>query len=288
MARVRAAHRAGLRRPRGAVPDQQVRLGLAVELVQPRAEPLGAPRRRLLADHLAAARERAERQRRAVVGGHHPERRRGHEDVAHAEPRDQVERQLGIELRRLEGEHGAAVVEAGHEDVEEAAHPGPVRGRPDQVVRLREEVVRELEPRQVAVQHAVREQRALRRPGRARGVDDQRRRVGRGRHRLEAIGGGREQRGQLAVDVDRLDALELAVGEHDRRIGVAEPHRHRVRAEPRRERHRDRAQLVDRDVRDRRLGPLRQRDPDAIALADSPTPAARSRAGSSRPRARRT
>ena len=112
------------------------------------------------------------------------------------------------------------------------------------------------------------EERALRRPGRARGVDDQRRRVGRGRDRLEAIGGGREQRGQLAVDVDRLHALELAVGEHDRRIRVAEPHRHRVRAEPRRERHRDRAQLVDGDVRDRRLGPLRQRDPDAIALAD--------------------
>ena len=272
MARVRPPHRAGLRRPRRAVPDQQVRLRLAVELVQPRAQPLGAPRRRLLADHLAAARERAQRQGRAVVRGHHPQRRRGHEDVAHAEPRDQVERQLGIELRRLEREHGAAVVEAGHEHVEEAAHPGPVRGRPDQVVRLREEVVRELEPRQVAVQDAVREERALRRPGRARGVDDQRRRVGRCRHRLEAVGRGREQRRQLAVDVDRLHALELAVGEHDRRIRVAEPHRHRVRAEAGRERNSDRAQLVDRDVRDRRLGPLRQRDPDAISLADPPRP----------------
>ena len=287
MARIRPPHRAGLRRPRLAVPDQQVRLRLAVELVQPRAQPLRAPRRRLLADHLAAARERAQRQRRAVVRGHHPQRRRRHEDVAHAEPRDQVERQLGIELRRLEREHRAAVVEAGHQHVEEAAHPGPVRRRPDQVVRLREEVVRELEPRQVAVENAVGEQRALRRPGRARGVDDQRRRVGRGRHRLEAVRRGREQRRQLAVDVDRLHALELAVGEHDRRIRVAEPHRHRVRAEARRQRHRDRAQLVDGDVRDRRLRPLRQRDPDAIALADPASPAARSRAGSSRPRARR-
>ena len=113
------------------------------------------------------------------------------------------------------------------------------------------------------------EERAFRRPGRARGVDDQRRRVGRGRDRLEPVGGRRQQRGQLALDVDRLHALELAVGEHDRRIRVAEPHRHRVRAEARRQGNGDRAQLVDRDVRDRRLGPLRQRDPDAIARADT-------------------
>ena len=132
--------------------------------------------------------------------------------------------------------------------------------------------MRELEPRQVAVEDAVGEQRALRRAGRARGVDDQRRRIGRGRHRLEPIRGGREQRRQLALDVDRLHALELAVGEHDRRIRVAEPHRHRVRAEARRQGNSDRAQLVDRDVRDRRLGPLRQRDPDAIALADTASP----------------
>ena len=65
---------------------------LAVELVEPRAQALGAPRRRLLAHHLAAARDRAERHGRAVVRGHHPQRRRRHEDVAHAEPRDQVER----------------------------------------------------------------------------------------------------------------------------------------------------------------------------------------------------
>ena len=268
MARVGPPHRAGLRRPRGRVPDQEVRLRLAVELVQPRAQPLGAPRRRLLPHHLAAARERAQRQRRALVRRHHPQRRRGHEDVAHAEPRDQVERQLGIELRRLEREHRAPVEETGHQHVEEAAHPGPVRRRPDQVVRLREEVVRELEARQVPVQNAVREQRALRRPGRAGRVDDQRRRVGCGRHRLEAVGRRRQQRRQLAVDVDRLHAFELAVGEHDRRIGVAEPHRHRVRTEARRQRHRDRAELVDGDVRDGRLGPLRQRDPDAISLPD--------------------
>ncbi len=203
---------------------------------------------------------------------HHSQRRRGHEDVAHPNPCDQVDGALRIELRRLEGEHGAAVVEARHEDVEEAAHPGPVRRRPDQVVRLREEIVRELEPRQVAVQDAMGEERALRRAGRAGGVDDQRRRVGGRRHRLEPRRRCLEQRREVALDVDRLDALELAVGEHDHRIRIVEPHRHRVRAEASRERHRDRAELVDGDVRDRRLGPLRQRDPDAIPFPHAPRP----------------
>ena len=76
------------------------------------------------------------------------------------------------------------------------------------------------------------------------------------------------RRRQLALDVDRLHSLELAVDEHDRGIRVAEPDRHRVRAEAGRERNGDRAQLVDGDVRDRRLGPLRKRDPDAISLSD--------------------
>ena len=208
----------------------------------------------------------------AVVRRHHPERGRGHEDVADAEPGDQVESQLGVEPRRLEGEHGPAVVEAGHEHVEEAAHPGPVGGRPDQVVRLREEVVRELEPGQVAVQDAVREERALRRAGRARGVDDQRRVVRRGRDRLEAIRRGGEQRRQLAFDVDRLDVVELSVGEHDGGIRIPEPDGHRVGAEAGRERHRDRAELVDRDVRDRGLRALRQRDSDPVAHADPARP----------------
>ena len=158
-----------------------------------------------------------------------------------------------------------------------ASHPGPVRRRPDQVVRLREEVVRELEPRQVACSTRCARQRALRRPGRARGVDDQRRRVGpvaTGSKRSEASA----QRGQLAVDVDRPHALELAVGERPpgRRRRAAPPSRVRVESE-----NDDRAELVDRDVRDRRLGRCGSAIPTR-SPAPTPQPAARSRAGSSR------
>ena len=45
-----------------------------------------------------------------------------------------------------EGDDGDAVVERREQRVEQAADPGPVRGRPETVARLREEVVVELEP----------------------------------------------------------------------------------------------------------------------------------------------
>ena len=67
------------------LPISEVRLGLAVELVQAHAEPLLAPRCRLLADRLAAAREGAQRHGHSLGATHQPQRRRGHEDVADAE-----------------------------------------------------------------------------------------------------------------------------------------------------------------------------------------------------------
>ena len=166
--RIGTAHPARPLRPGGAVADQQVRLGLAVELVQPHAEPLAAPRRGLLADRLAPARDRPQRHRHAVAAPHHPQRRRGHEDVADAGVGDHVERELGVEPRRAEGDDRHAVGEARHDDVVEAADPRPVGRRPDPVARLREEVVRELEAGQVAGQHAMTVEGALRRAGRAR------------------------------------------------------------------------------------------------------------------------
>ena len=61
----------------------------------------------------------------------------------------------------------------GQQRVEQAAGPRPVGGRPEHVARLREEVVRMDEARDVADDQAVRLERPLRRAGRAAGVDDQ-------------------------------------------------------------------------------------------------------------------
>ncbi len=91
-----------------------------------------------------------------------PQRRGGHEDVADPGAGDHVERHLGIEARRAEGNDRDTVREARHDDVVEATDPGPVGRRPDPVAGLREEVVRELEARQVAREHAMAVQRALR------------------------------------------------------------------------------------------------------------------------------
>ena len=272
---IRPAHPARPLGPGGAVADQQVRLGLAVELVQPHAEPLAAPRSRLLADRLAAARDRPQRHRHAVAAAHHPQRRRGHEDVADAGVGDHVERHLGVEARRAEGNDGDAVREARHDDVVEAADPGPVGRRPDAVARLREEVVRELEAGQVAGQHAVAVERALRRAGRAGGVDEQRGRVRRRRGRREVGRGGGEQGVEVVVDVDR-DAVEAelgralerrALGDDRARLRATKAHAERIAAEGRAQRHHDRAELVDRDMGDHGLGPLREDQRHPVARA---------------------
>ncbi len=103
---------------------------------------------------------------------------------------------------------------------------------------------------------------------------------GRRRDRLEPRGGVREHRRQIAVDVDERDVepepgdpLErLRLAEHDAHLGVPEPRLEPVRPEEDGERHRDCAELGRGDVRDGRLGPLRQDDPDAITEPDTEPP----------------
>ena len=162
---------------------------------------------------------------------------------------DDVEGDLGVEARRAERDDGDAVREARHDDVVEAADPGPVGRRPDPVARLREEVVRELEPGQVAGQHAVAVERALRRAGRAGGVDEQGGRVRRRRSRREVGRGGGEHGVEIVVDVDQ-DAVEAelgralerrALGDDRARLRATEAHAERVAAERRAQRHHDRA-----------------------------------------------
>ena len=162
--------------------------------------------------------------------------------------------------------HRHAMVQARQQAVEQAAGPGPVGRRPDPVARLREEIVRHLDAGQVTEQHAMGMQRALRRPGGAGGVDHHRRIVRRGRDRREV---GRSARDGLVRDRARprparrstapargrqvaADLGELGeprrVGDDGLRAGVLQPVAQRVDAEQDRERHRDRAELVDRDV----------------------------------------
>ncbi len=201
--RVGAAHPAGSLRPGGAVPDQQVRLGLPVELVQPDPEPLPAPRRGLLADGLATARQRPQRDGHSPGPTHHPQRRRGHEDVADRRPGDHVERLLGVEPGRAKRDDGHPVGERRHDDVVEPADPGPVGRRPDPVARLREEVVRELEPGHVTGEHAMAVEGALGRACRPGGVDQEGRRVGGGRRGREVRRRVGEEPLEVVVDVDR-------------------------------------------------------------------------------------
>ena len=229
--------------------------------------------------------------RRAPGAPHHPQCRRRHEDVADPGPGDHVERQLGVEPTRPVGDDGHAVGERRHDDVVEAADPRPVGGCPDAVARLREEVVRELETRQVAGEDAVAVEGTLRQACRPRRVDEQRGRV-RGRRRGGELGRcRREQPVELAVDVDR-DPVEAELGhplerlplaEHGAHVGAAQPQLERVEAEHLAQRHDDRPELVDRDVRDRGLGPLGEDQGDPVARPDAEARRGRWRAGS-RPR----
>ena len=88
---------------------------------------------------------------------------------------------------------------------------------------------------------------------------------------------GGEQGVEIVVDVDR-DAVEAelgralerrALGDDRARLRAAKAHAERVAAERRAQRHRDRAELVDRDVGDHGLGPLREDQRDPVARRDA-------------------
>ncbi len=132
----------------------------------------------------------------------------------------------------------------------------------------------------------MRDQRALRRPGRARRVDQAGRVVGARRDHLEFVVALLEQVPELDVVVADLaadDVLEVrqlgrerahvvvaaGVDDRDARAAVAQPVLERLGAEQDRERQRYRAELVDREVRDDGFDRLRQHDRNAVAAADA-------------------
>ena len=224
---------------------------------------------------------------RAWRRAQHAQRGRRDEGVAHAGFRQQREGFLGIELLEPARHHGDAVMQARQQAVEQTAGPGPVGRRPEAVAGLREELVRHLDTRHVAEQHAMRVQRALGLAGGAGGEDHQRGIVRRGVGRRELVGRARDRLVQaeraLARSVDRehqrklrqrgarLGQLRqpLRVGDDGLHAGVLQPVGQRIDAEQNRQRHRDRAHLVDRDMPGGRLRRLRQQHRDAVAARDA-------------------
>jgi hypothetical protein len=155
----------------GAAAHDHVALGLTVELVHLDPEPLGDPGHGLVAQPLAAAGHRAQphapRQRVDARLSHEAQRGRRHEHVTDPVPGHEGAGRLRVELGGTPRHHGDAEVERGQQHVEQAADPGPIRGRPEPVAGLGEEVLGHLHARQVPEQHAVAVERALGLPRRA-------------------------------------------------------------------------------------------------------------------------
>jgi hypothetical protein len=218
---------------------------------------------------------------------HRLQRGRKQERVRHAVALEDLERELGSEAP-LQRDDLAPEVERRQQRIHQAAGPRPVGGRPEHGVVLREPVLAADEPGQVADQRAVRDQRSLRRSGRSARVDEHRgivgaRRLGSERRPLAADeiapidialprgGADRDDRRKARTQLPRRAHVRDAalVDDRERRLAVADAVLERVGAEQHRERHRDRAEAIERDVRDRGLEALRQHERDAVAAGDA-------------------
>ena len=265
--------------------EHQIAFGLAVEFVDREAEGFFAPFQRLDAERFAARGDAAQFEIVAAARvrrrAHHAQRGRRDEGVARLRLRHQREGALRIELVELVGHHRHAVVQARQQRVEQAAGPGPIGRRPVAVARLREWKMRQLDAGKMTEQNAMGVQRALGLAGGAGGVDHHRRIVGGGIDRREIRRGARQQIRKAVVD--RNDAGELRhlsanavelgealrVGDERLGAGILQAIAQRIRAEQHRDRQRDRAELVDRDMGGGDFRRLRQHDGDAVAARNA-------------------
>ena len=224
---------------------------------------------------------------RVLDAAHHLQRRGRHEEVAHLVIGDNPESRFGIEFGHAVTEHRHAVVQARQQDVQQPADPGPVGRRPKAVAGRREELLRQLDAGQVAQQDPVAMQRALGRPRRAGGVNDDRRIVGAGIGRRKGVAGLVEFRVEVeraparfparALDAENQLQLRQALAQQ-RDLGESGPVGHqrlgpavaqailkRLFPEQREERHGDAAKLVNAEMADGRFRRLGQQNADPVA-----------------------
>ena len=288
----RLADRAGFRNAeRTAGREHEVAFGLAVEFVDGETEGRLAPFVGFRAERFPA---RADRTHLDVVAAlriarraQHAQRGRRDEGVADFQARHQRVGVLRIEFLHPPRHHRHAIVQARQQHVEQPAGPGPVGRRPDAVAGLREEVVVGLDPGKMPDQHTMAMQRALRLAGGARGVDHHRRIVGGGIDRRKVGRGARQARCEIeravGLTVKRKHELEigqdvanlgdafdaLRTGDQSHRAGILQAKAERIDSEQHRQRQRDGAELVDRDMARRHFRRLRQQDGDAVAARDA-------------------
>ena len=298
---IRPPHRSGLRRPqRLRVADDVVHLGLAEHLVDRHAERVARPFEHRRADRLSRAHDRcADRQIEPLARPrkrlhHHLERGREQERVAHAVFRHQRERALGIE--------SAAVADDRLAEIERraAARPSGRRSTPSRPATRRGRLRADSRRASGRIPAGCRAgtDAASARPSAVRSCRSCRRGSP---DRAGAVVGAVEASRAAAIDqrLERRDPRLARAGDADRRaqtpgqrsrIGakfgsdcgstnatlaseLIEPVLERLGAEQERQRHRDRAELVDRDVRDDRFRPLRQDQRDLVAAARTPSAA---------------
>ena len=289
----RASHRPGAHLPHvRAVADEEIRFGLSVDLVDAHTQMITSPRKRLAAQRLPAGHDRS--QRDVVVDievglAHHLEGGRRQERRRHPVFDDEIECPPRLETRTRRCDDRAAMEPRRDHRIEESADPGPVGGRPQPFIGSREEVEHQLESGQVAEQDPMAVQRPFGCAGRARGVDQQGRVVGRSLGRREIRRGRRDEvieiliRSVAAVtDEDHGDASHLlgdlyddvarrGIGDDDSGEAVAESISQCFGPEELRHRYRDRAQFVCRQMREPAFITLRKHDRDTVSALDAET-----------------
>ena len=188
----------------------------------------------------------------------------------------QLHRLVRIELAEAVRQHRHAMMPSRHQHIEQPADPRPIRRSPEQVARLREELMRQLHARQMPKQHPMPMKRPLRTARGAGGVDDdggivrpgidRREHIGSPRQRLlktdgpfrRAIDAEHQFQSRQAITQRRHLFIPGRVGHQHPGAAVAQPVFQRLRPEQGEQRDRDQPRLEAGDMGNRRLRRLRQ------------------------------
>ena len=185
-------------------------------------------------------------------------------------------RLVRVELAEPVSQHRHAMMPSRHQHVEQPADPRPVSRSPEQVARLREELMRQLHTRQMPKQHPMPMKRPLRTARGAGGIDndrgivrpgiDRRKHIGRPRQRVlktdgplrRAIDAEHQFQTRQPIAQRRHLCIARNVGHQHPGAAVAQPVFQRFGPEQGEQRDRDQPRLEAGDMGDRRLRRLRQ------------------------------